>query len=132
MNKNIQEFTINDGPSLQPAVLKNKNSVPVHAQMVNDAEGLQDDMKALLKDVKLLNEDAIQVSKNVYDGEQALIKAKKALNLVLRQRKLVLLKGEITKEPDPEGDLDADLDLNNIQLDLREPGPLEPFVRKFG
>lgn len=37
--------------------------------MVNDAEGLQDDMKALLKDVKLLNEDAIQVSKNVYDGE---------------------------------------------------------------
>jgi len=37
--------------------------------MVNDAEGLQDDMKALKKDVKLLNEDAIQVSKNVYDGE---------------------------------------------------------------
>ena len=69
MNKNIQEFTINEGPALTPGILKNKNSVPVHAQMVNDAEWLQDEMKALLKDVKLLNEDAIQVSKNVYDGE---------------------------------------------------------------
>ena len=133
MNKRIQGFAINEqAGALKPAILKNKNSVPEHAAQVHDAEGLRDQLKDLLKEVKLLNEDSKQVAKNIYDGEQALVRAKAGLNVVLQERKLIVDKGEIQKERSPDDDLDPNkTDAILLDMDMEERNPLEDVVQKF-
>ena len=130
MNKRIQDFT--QAGSIKPNILKNKNSVPEHAAQVHDAEGLRDQLKDLLKEVKLLNEDSKQVAKNIYDGEQAFGKAKAGLNAVLQERKLIVSGGEIQKERAPEDDLDPNkTDLILLDMEPEERNPLEEVVQKF-
>lgn len=98
LNKNIQEFTIND-PAAQTAAqtLKNKSKVPVDVDLLHDAEGLQDEMKKLTEQLRVLVEDSKQVSKNICYGEREHRKAKEAFDAVLNEKKLILKGG--TLEP---------------------------------
>ena len=63
--------------------------------MVHDAEGLHDQLKDLMKELRTMYEDSKQVSKNIFDGEQMYAKAKQGLNAVLKERKLLINKGKI-------------------------------------
>lgn len=65
--------------------------------MVHDAIGLDDELKDLMKELKVMVEDSKQAAINVKKGEAALADAKKDLNEVLKQRKLVVKNG--TLEP---------------------------------
>jgi len=65
------------------------------AEPFYDDLALQDQLHRLLKEVKILHEDAKQASKNIYDGEVTLGEAKAGLNAVLQKRKLVIHQGQI-------------------------------------
>lgn len=103
LNKAIQGFTINDqaGQSAQQS-LKNKRAVPEDASALFDAEGLQDMLKQLVSEYKLLVEDGKQASQNLLIGEEMKYKATNGLNDVLRQKKLVLKNGMLEPQRDPE------------------------------
>ena len=102
MNKNIAGFTINDqAGQIDPGIMKGKGSVPVEAGMLHDAEGLQKQLKDIMEELKLLHEDQKQVARNIFDGEQMRNKATQGLNEVLTQKKLLVNKGQLEKEPEP-------------------------------
>ena len=65
--------------------------------MVHDAEGLQDQLAALIAEYKLLIEDAKQVSKNVTQAEIEGKDAKEKLNKILNEKKLLVRNGKIEK-----------------------------------
>ena len=89
--------------------------MPVEASMVNDAEGLHDVLKDLMKDMKFLIDDAKQVNKNIYDGEQAYSRAKKGLDEVMTERRLFVKNGLLNKVPDPEEKIDfSGVDTKNM------------------
>ena len=54
-----------------------------------------------MEELKLLHEDQKQVARNIFDGEQMRNKATKGLNEVLTQKKLLVNKGQLEKEPEP-------------------------------
>ena len=70
MNKQIAGFIINEhAGQVDPTIMKGKGSVPVEAGMVFDAEGLQDQMREIMEELKSLHEGQKQVARNVFDGE---------------------------------------------------------------
>ena len=69
--------------------------------MLYDAEGLQDSLKSIMEELKLLHEDQKQVARNIFDGEQACKKVNKGLNEILTEKKLLVNKGALEKEPEP-------------------------------
>ena len=54
-----------------------------------------------MEELKLLHEDQKQVARNIFDGEQMRNKATQGLNEVLTQKKLLVNKGQLEKEPEP-------------------------------
>jgi hypothetical protein len=94
--------------------MKGKEKMPIEASMVYDAEGLKDQLKEIMDELKLLHEDQKQVARNVYDAEVMSNKAKRGLNEVLTLKKLVVNKGQLEKEPEPFVD-DTNLMLAQVE-----------------
>ena len=103
LNKNLQGFQINEqAGDVSTTILKTKGKVGAEADQLFDAESLHDELKTLQKDLKFLHQDQVQVAKNIEEGKFACDRAKKGLNEVLMERKLIVNKGVIEKEPSPE------------------------------
>lgn len=82
LNKNIPK-SLFGGQKPDLKLIKNKGKAPVEADMVHDAESLQDMLRDLMVEYKTVMDDTKQVSKNVFEGENAFRKAKHTLNGVL-------------------------------------------------
>jgi len=137
LNKNIpKNMFVDQGGPVDTAIIKNKGKAPVEASMVYDAEGLADQLKDLMQDYKTLVDDAKQVSKNVYDGEQALGKAKGVLSSVLTERSLLVNKGQIEKQPDPTpafdmSGVDTKKLLEQAAIENQKTNPIDPIVARL-
>mmetsp|Transcript_18753 Transcript_18753/g.28802 ORF Transcript_18753/g.28802 Transcript_18753/m.28802 type:complete len:131 (-) Transcript_18753:934-1326(-) len=102
--------------------------------MVQDPEALKDELKDLMGQFKLLHEDHRQVTANLFTGEAALEKANSKLNNVLKERKLVVVKGNIEKRVDTRrqqqgGDLQKMI--TQVEESIRKQSPLDSVVKKF-
>lgn len=101
-----------------------------------DAEGLGDEMKSLMKTLKLLADDTKQASINVCKGEEALKTAKTELDSVLKQKKLYSKNGTLEPIREKEEtikleDLDAQALVAQAEQVVEAKNPLDPVVNKF-
>ena len=116
--------------------MQSKKAVPIDASMVHDAEGLADQLKDMMKEYKTHIDDTKAAEKNKYDATQARFRAKKGLDAVLQERKLILKNGELSKPEDPEAMIDlSGIDTNKLLADaqaaVNRVNPLDPIINKF-
>ena len=114
-----------------------KRAAPEGAGDVLDAKALEDELKALMKELITERDDARQHVTNIFVAEQKHQEARRGLDAVLQERKLLINKsGQVSKQPDPQEIFDmSGIDTAKLLADaeaaVAKKNPLEPIVNKF-
>ena len=102
LNAKAAAFTINEqggGPNLI-----GKEKAPNGQSLTDnlDPKALEDELKALMKELVTERDDARQHVSNILMAEQKHAEARRGLDAVLDSRKLMINKsGQVSKQPDP-------------------------------